>query len=171
MSDEPTILGSDEEDETPAPKRENSTIRQMREQLEAREAALKAAEERAAKYESTFLAGSGLTEKQSAALKAAGYEATPDGINAFRSEVLGAAVEATTEQPAEAEEAEEEDTDSTPDASFTPTITSGSTPAGKREVTSADILELVQTDPRKAEKLLREGRVVRKTFNPGGPAF
>jgi large subunit ribosomal protein L25 len=66
---------------------------------------------------------------------------------------------------AESEEAVE------PEASFAPTATKGQAPAGTREVTSEQLIELMQTDPAKADKLLREGRVVRNTFNPGGPAF
>lgn len=171
MTDESSILDS-EEDEAPEPKRrENSTIRQMREALEAKEAEAKAASERASRLEATFLASSGLTEKQSNALRAAGYEATPEGIDAFRSEVLGVAeTPAQTEQTEEADE--QEDVDITPEqAGFSPTIVGKGTPPPAKEWTSNDIVELAKSDPVKADKLLRSGKVVRKEFNPGGPRF
>lgn len=168
MSDEFPILDSDE-DEAPQPKRENSTIKQMREALEAKDAEAKAFAEKAAKYEATFLASSGLNDKQANALRAAGYEATPEGIDAFKSEVLGVAAEpAQTEQSEEAEESE----DVTPEqAGFAPTIVGGSSAPAPKGYTSNDIVELMKTDPAKADKLLRSGKVVRKEFNPGGPAF
>lgn len=170
MSDEGILADPDfgQEEEAPKPKKENSTIRQMREALEAKEAEAKAAQERADRYEATFLASSGLNEKQSAALKAAGYDATPEGIDSFRAEVLG---EAKAEVPEQAEAEEEETEDITPEqAGFAPTPTGQSAPRS-RTVSSKDFLELLQTDPGKADKLLREGRVEHAQFNPGGPAF
>ena len=169
MSEREELLADFDSEEAPAPKKENSTIKQMRESLEAKEARLKELEERSSRYETTFLESAGLTDKQSKALRAAGYDATPEGIVSFRSEVLGV----VEETPAAVEDAteDESDTDAEPEAGFEPTQTKGTTPAGKREVTSQDLLELYQTDPAKADKLLREGRVVRQTFNPGGPAF
>lgn len=168
MSDDnESLFDSDEED---APKkRENSTIKQMRENLEAKETRLKELEERSARYESTFLESAGLTEKQANALRAAGYEASPQGIESFRSEVLGveAAAEPVQEESEEVQESAAEEV-LTIDPGPTPT---GRGSAGKREVTSAELLELYQTDPAKADKLLREGRVARQGFNPGGPAF
>lgn len=170
MTDEQEELLADfDSEEAPKQKRENSTIRQMRETLEQREARVKELEERTARFESTFLESAGLTEKQTNALRAAGYEASPTGIAAFRSEVLGMAEEA----PADAEEptTEQSEEEEAPTTSFAPTATKGQTPAGKREVTSKELLDLYETDPGKADKLLREGRVVRDVFNPGGPAF
>ncbi len=170
MTDEQNeLLGDFDAEEAPAPKRENSTIKQMRENLEAREAQIKTLEERTARFEAAALESAGLSEKQAKALRAAGYEASPEGIASFRTEVLGAVEEAA----AEAEEATdvESDSEEAPEASFTPTQTKGTTPAGRREVSSKELLDLYQTDPAKADKLLREGRVVRDNFNPGGPAF
>ena len=163
------LLDSDEEE---APKkRENSTIKQMRENLEAKEARLKELEERSSRYESTFLESAGLSEKQANALRAAGYEASPQGIANFRTEVLGVVEEApAAEEEPQSEQSESPD-ETEDETTFAPTPTAGSTPAGKREVTSNDLIELMKTDPAKADKLLRSGRVVRKTFNPGGPAF
>ena len=167
MSDDNESLFDSDEEETPKQKRENSTIKQMRETLDERETRLKELEERATRYEATFLQSAGLTEKQANALRAAGYEATPEGITSFRSEVLGAVDEtpAAEEVPTEEQPAEE------PEPSFAPTATKGTTPAGKREVTSNELLDLMQEDPAKADKLLREGRIARQKFNPGGPAF
>ena len=158
-----------EENEAPAPKRENSTIKQMRETLEARDARVKELEERSTRLEATFLQSAGLTEKQSSALRAAGYEASPEGIESFRSEVLG--VEAVVEAPVEESEEVQDDTvEETVSVDPGPTPPRGAGP-GKREVTSAELLDLYQSDPGKADKLLREGRVARQKFNPGGPAF
>lgn len=171
MSDiEESLLDSDEE-EAPKPKRENSTIKQMREALEAREERLKALEERNAKYESTFLTQAGLTEKQANALRAAGYEANPEGIESFRADVLGvaAAPAPAEEPPVEQPEAVEEIIE--PAApQFQPTRAGGSAPT-RDDPTSNELLELFEVDPVKADKFLREGRVKRHNFNPGGPAF
>ncbi len=169
MSDDDGFL-SDPDTEDAPPKRENSTIKQMRETLEAKETRLKELEERSSRYESTFLESAGLTEKQANALRAAGYEASPQGIESFRSEVLGveAAPEPVQEESAEAVQEDTVEEPLTIEAG--PTRTTG-TVGGKREVTSRELLELYETDPAKADKLLREGRVVRDNFNPGGPAF
>lgn len=166
---EEQLLGSEDEEEAPKPKRENSTIRQMREALEAKTAEAEEARVRAMHYETIFLQKEGLSEKQAAVLKAGGYEATPEGIAAFRAEVLGAVSSAPAEEPQEVsqdEEVEEEE----PKAPFQPTQ-GGIAPPSKREVTSEELLELMRSDPIKADKLLREGRVQRQQFNPGGPAF
>ncbi len=169
MSEEEELLADFDGEEAPAPKRENSTIKQMRESLEAKEARLKELEERSSRYETTFLESAGLSEKQAKALRAAGYEASPEGITSFRTEVLGVVEEAAA--PVEEATTEESEEAVEPEASFAPTATKGQAPAGTREVTSEQLIELMQTDPAKADKLLREGRVVRNTFNPGGPAF
>ena len=175
MTEERLLDSEDDfEEEAPKPKRENSTIKQLR---EAQEVAAKERDEwksRTEKYEDLFLKQSGLAEAQAKALRASGYEATPEGIASFRSEVLGvvdtpaAAEEPSTESD---EEADESDDVTSEQAGFTPTITSGSTPAGKKEYSSNEIVELMKTDKAKADKLIAEGRVARKTFNPGGPAF
>ena len=170
MSEEEELLADFDSEEAPAPKRENSTIKQMRESLEAKEARLKELEERSSRYETTFLESAGLSEKQAKALRAAGYEASPEGITSFRTEVLGVVEEAAAPAEEATDSAESEEAVE-PEASFAPTATKGQAPAGTREVTSEQLIELMQTDPAKADKLLREGRVVRNTFNPGGPAF
>ena len=163
------LLADFDSEEAPKQKQENSTIKQMRETLKQRETRVKELEERTARFESTFLESAGLSEKQAKALRAAGYEASPEGITSFRSEVLGVAEEAPVE--AEAADDQQSEEEEAPEPSFAPTATKGQTPAGKREVTSKDFLALLETDPGKADKLLREGRVQRETFNPGGPAF
>lgn len=169
MSDEGILADPDfgQEEEAPKPKKENSTIRQMREALEAKEAEAKAAQERADRYEASFLQSSGLTEKQSAVLKAAGYDATPEGIDAFRAEVLG---EVKEEVPAQTDEEQEAEEETPKDEGFTPTPT-GQTAPRSREIDSKTFLELLQSDPGKADKLLREGRVKHNIVHPGGPAF
>ena len=170
MSDlEDQLLGSEDEEEAPKPKRENSTIKQMREALEAQKAELEQARERNQRFETTFLSQAGLSEKQAAALRAAGYEASPDGIEAFRSEVLGVTPPPAEEPKVEQPEAPVEEEEA-PAPGFSPTRVGGEAPA-KTEYTSNDLVELFQTDPVKADKLVREGRVKRQKFNPGGPAF
>lgn len=168
MTDEfDETLDSENEEQAAKPKRENSTIRQMRETIEARDAELKAFRERTAKYEDAFLANSGLTEKQAAVFRKAYDEVTPENLEAFRTEVLGAA----TEQ-AEASEDDEVDTNENEmeEMSFQPTRVAGTRP-GSREYTSNEIVALMKTDKAKADKLLREGKVKRSNFHPGGPAF
>ena len=172
MSDQEEYLGDSDAEEAPPPKRENSTIKQMRETLDTRETRIKELEERNARFEATFITQSGLSEKQAAAMRASGYEVSPEGIESFRSEVLGV-VEAPAAEEPQSESAVEldEGEDITPEqAGFVPTPTGGGTPS-RQEMTSNEVVELMKTDPVKATKLLREGRVARKEFNPGGPAF
>jgi hypothetical protein len=167
---EERLLDSDDFEEEAPKKRENSTIRQLR---EAQEAAAKERDEfreRATKYEDLFLKQSGLAEAQAKALRASGYEATPEGIDAFRKEVLGVTEEAPPSEPDEA--AEDEGEEEVPVATLhQPTPTGAGEPKGSKGYTSNELLELMQSDPAKADKVLRSGKVVRKEFNPGGPRF
>jgi len=167
---EERLLDSDDIEEEAKPRRENATIRQLR---EAQEAAAKERDEyreRATKYEDLFLKQSGLAEAQAKALRASGYEATPEGIDAFRKEVLGVTEEAPaaeSDEPA-ADEGEEE----APVATLhQPTPTGVGEAKGSKGYTSNELLQLMQDDPVKADKILRSGKVIRKEFNPGGPRF
>ncbi len=167
------LLDSDEE-EAPAPKRENSTIKKMRETLDQREARLKEVEERNAKYEAAFLTQAGLTEKQAAALRAAGYDADPDGINSFRSEVLGVS-DTPAETPAPTDSGDEieaeEDEDGLPAAeSFRPTPTgAGGGVVPEKQYSSNELVELSRTDPTKARKLMQRRQEASKDAND--PSF
>ena len=166
---EERLLDSDDFEEEAPKKRENSTIRQLR---EAQEAAAKERDEaraRAERAEAAVLSSSGLTEKQQAAFQAMGY--TIDQVDQFRQEVLGVTEQAPPAEPDEAAEAESEEEEAPVATLHQPTPTGAGEPKGSRGITSNELLELMQQDPVKADRLLRSGKVIRKEFNPGGPRF
>ena len=164
MSDElDESLDSENEEQEPKPKRENSTIKQMREALESTKAEATAAQEKAARFEKAWLASSGLTEKQAKVFQTMEYDPSDEGLTTFRADMgLATETEEVPESDAETDDAEE--------TTFEPTR-GGASPAGKREWTSNEVVELTKHDPVKADKILRDGRVKRQKFNPGGPAF
>lgn len=169
---EDLLLGSDEEETEAAPTQDsNKTIREMRKALKERESALKERDAKLAELEPKLqqyvdlaekaqLKELGLTEKQANAFRKTYGEINDDNLREFKVDVLGMEVEAPSTDESEA----------APSQPFRPTPTSAN--AGvKLEYTTADWNELRAIDPVKADKVLREGRVKRQTFNPGGPAF
>src|SRR4030095_10747265 len=167
MTEERLLDSEDFEEEAPK-KRENSTIKQLREAQEAAAKERDEARERAAKAEAAVLTQSGLNEKQQAAFQAMGYSL--DQVEHFRRDVRGVE-EAPPEEPDETAEADEEEEEAPAPALHAPTPTGAGTPKGSREWTSNELVELMQSDPVKADKVLRSGKVVRKEFHPGGPRF
>lgn len=173
MTELDDLLGGSDAEETEAPQRDNQnkTIREMREAIEAANKARVEVETQLQEYRKReVLRDSGLNDKQTKLFeKAYGKDMSPDALKEFR-ESLG--LEAPQAEAVEESATEEAPVEEVAPTSFRPTdVNAGASRNVKVEWTTAEWNVLRQSDPVKADKVLREGRIVRATVNPGGPSF
>lgn len=150
-----------DQEQAPVPQEKTDNFKQLRDYTKRQERELKQLREfREATVQRerlSTLQAAGLTEAQSNVYLKAYEEVTPEGVEAFKTNVLGVA--------APAPEAVPETTPETKSGSFAPSAPQGGMGPSLRMYTQDEWDQLFNTNPQEAFKVQQEGRIIRPNAN------